>query len=172
MSESGRPLPPFPPREARDQKVAVLGVGNELDGDDAVGVLVVRELKSLVEGSAPACAPSFLILEVGLAPENFTGKVRKFAPDLVILVDAAEFKEAPGYVEWLDWRDAQGFSASTHSLPPTLLAQYLIHELGCRVILVGVQPQQLIFDEPVSPAVQAVVQPLSRGLAAWLLEER
>jgi len=156
------------------KKVAILGVGNELNGDDAAGVMVARTLKELLQeksaasGRARSGALDVLILEGGAAPENFTGPIRRFQPDLVIFVDAANLSQPPGSVAWLDWTVAGGLSASTHTLPPSVLAQYLVRELRCRVVLVGIQPEHIDFDRPPSEPVCQAVNRTSRELAAWL----
>ncbi len=150
------------------RKIAVLGIGNEQNGDDAAGVLVVRGLKEIFEPGAGNGARSLLLIEAGLAPENFTGVLRRFQPDMVLLIDAANLSEEPGSTAWIDWEDVDGMSASTHTLPPTLLAKYLIHEINCRVTLIGIQPAQLDFDSPVSAQVKGSVERLTQALAGWL----
>lgn len=140
-----------------------MGVGNVLNGDDAAGVEVVRRLRPLLQHQS-----HILLVEGEAAPENFTSVLRRFCPQWVILVDAAELGEAPGCAVWLDWQEAEGLSASTHTLPPTVLAEFLIHELGCRVGLLGIQPQQLDFDLSMSPPVRRAVGKIARGLAEIL----
>ena len=115
--------------------MAILGIGQELRGDDALGLEVARRLQRKLSGRGDV-----LVLLAGPAPENFTGMLRRFAPQRVILVDAALMGEAPGAAHWLNWREAAGFSASTHSLPLSALASYLESELGCTVQLMGIQP--------------------------------
>ena len=90
-------------------RTAMLGIGHELRGDDAAGLEVARRLQALVVGQ-----PDSLILETGPVPENFTGPLRRFAPDLVLLVDAALMGEPAGAVRWLDWKMRGVFH-----LPPT-----------------------------------------------------
>lgn len=141
----------------------MLGVGNELNGDDAAGVAVVRRLRMRLPPR-----PHVLLLEGGAAPENFTGVLRRFAPHWVVLVDAAHMGEAPGCTLWLDWREAEGLSASTHTLPPTVLAKFLIHEIGCNVGLLGIQPQQIEFDKAMSAPVRKAIRAAADGLAALL----
>lgn len=149
------------PRPAR---VAILGVGNELNGDDAAGVCVVRELSARLPAT-----PGVLLIDGGTAPENYTGPLRRFRPDLVLEVDAAEQNEVPGTTAWLDWRDADGLSASTHTLPPSVLAKYLVAELGCQVALLGIQPANLEMGQPLSPDVARAVTRLADELCAWLV---
>ena len=125
--------------------MAVVGVGQELNGDDAAGVQVAQALSRRQRaGWSDASRPvpfSLLVIEGGHAPENCTGAIRRFAPDLVILVDAAEMGDPPGTIRWLDWHEAVGLDASTHSLPPSMVARYLAAELSCEVALIGIQVQ-------------------------------
>jgi hydrogenase 3 maturation protease len=154
-------LLPFPtPRPAR---VAVLGVGNEMNGDDGVGVRVVRALAARM-----AATPGLLLIDGGTAPENFTGPIRRFRPDLIVEIDAAHQEQPPGTLAWLDWREADGMSASTHTLPPSVLASYLTSDLGCQMALIGVQPASLEMGRPLSPEVEAAADCLAAQLAAWL----
>jgi hydrogenase 3 maturation protease len=133
-------------------RVAVIGMGHELRGDDAAGVIVARALKSLVTDQT-----HFLIIDGGSAPENHTSALRRFVPDLVLLVDAAEMNEPPGSVCWLAWESMTGLSASTHTMPPYMLAKYLSIEFGCEVALIGIQPSQLTIGKTLSPAVKKAV---------------
>ncbi|MEN4011491.1 MAG: hydrogenase 3 maturation endopeptidase HyCI [Bellilinea sp.] len=144
-------------------RVAMIGIGNEFNGDDAAGVLVARALRKRCSNR-----PDRLILEGGTAPENFTGALRHFQPDLAVLVDCAAMDEPPGAVALLDWDQLDGFGASTHTLPPTMLADFLLRDMGCAVALIGIQPAGLDFDAPLSPPVRAAVRQVSRGLIELL----
>ena len=150
-------------------RVAVLGIGNELSGDDGVGIKIAEGLaKTQKERSTKATPANRLIISAGLAPENFTGLLRQFHPDLVIFIDAADIGSVPGEVEWLAWKEIVGMSGSTHSLPLSILAQYLVVEIGCEVYILGIQAASNGYGEgftlPVSHAAQEVVE----GLGAIL----
>jgi hydrogenase 3 maturation protease len=144
-------------------RVAVLGIGNELTGDDGVGVRVARDLSARL-GPRAEC----LVLEAGTAPENFTGVVRRFRPDLVLLVDAAHLGVEPGSVYWLDWEHTDGLSSSTHTLPPSVFGRFLVEEFACRLALLVIQPAHLEFDRPLSPPVAAAAERVVDGLLAAL----
>jgi hydrogenase 3 maturation protease len=154
------PLSFAAPRPAR---VAVLGVGNEMNGDDGAGVRVVRALAARL-----AATPELLLIDGGVAPENYTGPLRRFRPDLIVEIDAAHQDQPPGTLAWIDWREADGMSASTHTLPPSVLASFLTTDLGCQMALIGIQPAALEMGHPLSPAVEAAVDRLATQLAAWL----
>lgn len=145
-------------------RVAVLGMGNELNGDDAAGVMVARELKAELNEN-----PARLVIDAGPAPENFTGTLRRFKPDLLILVDAAQLRQPSGTISCVDWRETRDFSASTHSLPPLVLSQYLTEELGCEILLVGIQAKNTEAGSPISPPVQKAITRVTKELGQLLL---
>ncbi len=138
-------------RNNRGVKTAVIGVGHELRRDDAVGVWVARQLR-------PFTSETFFVIEGGHAPENTTGAVRKFAPDLVLIVDAAVLDAPPGATQWIDWQQAGGLSATTHTLPLDMISCYLIAETGCEVGMIGIQPADMSYGQELSEAVFAAGQ--------------
>jgi len=147
-------------------RIAVVGIGNHLRSDDAAGMLIAGAL------SRHECAVDtdhLLIIEAGHAPENRTGELRNFAPNLVLLIDAAEMGETPGTVQWIAEEDIDGMSASTHSLPLSMLARYLNLELGCKVNLLGIQPGSNEVGETVSAIVLQAVDEVVKGLDEAIL---
>jgi hydrogenase 3 maturation protease len=149
----------FPATNLKALRVVLLGIGNELQGDDAAGLLVIRALTARLGSS-----PTVLTLEGGVAPENFTGKIRKFKPDLVLFVDAADLGADAGSVEWVRLDQIDGFSASSHILPLSVLAKFIIADTGCEVGVLGIQPQSLELGEDVSEPVQKAINSLADDL--------
>lgn len=147
----------------RSPRTAVVGVGHELRGDDAAGCAVARALAPVAESHSHV-----LVLDAGAAPENQLGPLRRFGPDLVIFVDAAQMGERAGTVRWFSPDETTGVSASTHTLPPAVIAQFLELELGCEVALIGIQPEQNALGTPVSASVQEAVELVVRELAKEL----
>ena len=119
-----------------ESRIAVVGIGNTLRSDDAAGILVARALATsrLLPDPKPV-----LVIDAGHAPENCTAELRRYAPDVVLLVDAMEMGEAPGFIRWVEMDEIEGMSASTHSLPLSMLASFLNWELKCEVTLLGIQ---------------------------------
>ena len=118
--------------------------------DDAAGVLVAE---LLLGRDWEKDTDRVLVLEAGQAPENSTGKLRRFHPDVVLIVDAADMGEIPGTVQWIPEESIDGMSASTHSLPLSMLARYLKLELNCTVAILGIQAVSNEVGESVSPEV-------------------
>ena len=73
------------------KRVAIVGIGSPIRGDDAVGLYVLDLLKDMKLGDT-------LLLRTETVPESYTGKLRDFNPTHVILVDAANFRGEPGEV--------------------------------------------------------------------------
>ncbi|HEX9029627.1 MAG TPA: hydrogenase 3 maturation endopeptidase HyCI [Anaerolineales bacterium] len=141
--------------------MAVLGIGNELRGDDAAGLYLVRALQPSAAGH-----DCILVLECGPAPENFSGLLRRFSPSHVLLVDAALLGAPPGSLCFLEPSQA-GVASSTftsHALPLSGLAAYLESELGCTTGILAIQPAQDELASSLSPAVHRSVRAAARTL--------
>lgn len=109
-------------------------------------------------------------MDAGPTPENCTGLLRRFAPDLVLLVDAAQMGVTPGEIHWLTWEEVSEPDMSTHKLSLRLLAGYLAAELGCEIALIGIQPAQDSLGASLSPAVRQAVEAMTNELLkAWKL---
>ena len=143
-------------------RVAIVGIGNPLRNDDVAGLLVAREL---LQRECAADAEHLLVIQAGHAPENVTGELRNFHPELITLIDAADMRAEPGTVCWVPIQAIEGMSASTHSLPLSMLARYLTLELNCAVVLIGIQPKSTDVGEETSMevlhAVQEIVEEIS-----------
>jgi hydrogenase 3 maturation protease len=144
-------------------KVVVVGVGNELMGDDAAGMLVVQQL-----GTSLPVDSLISIVEAGPAPENCTGTLRRLKPELVVFIDAGDFSAPPGSIGLFNVDEAEGVTAFGHALPLHVLGKYIESEIGCKSILLLIQPMIVEYDIPVSTpvllAVEAVVSALSANI--------
>ncbi|MCG3215905.1 MAG: hydrogenase 3 maturation endopeptidase HyCI [Candidatus Heimdallarchaeota archaeon] len=145
------------------KKLAILGIGNEDNGDDAVGLYV---LKILQEESLPDWVTNFYCERV---PEHFLGKIRKLGPNRIILLDAADMKEIPGAIAIFSKEAiSQGFHFSTHTLSLTMLEEFLKPEIpDLKTMYVGIQPKQIYFEAPLSKECKEAAEEL-----AELLTER
>jgi len=135
-------------------RTCLMGVGSDLRGDDSAGLILIR---ALLQCLPPTEASNILMIEGGPAPENFTGKIRTFQPNLVLIIDAANINESPGTIQWIPLSSIDGMSASSHSLPLSVLAHFLTLELGCEVVILGIQPEQNGIGGELSPLVRAAV---------------
>jgi hypothetical protein len=69
-------------------RATILGLGNPLRGDDSAGHTIARLLRR-------AGLPAF---PCGSAPENYLSLITHFHPNVVLLIDAADFHAPPGTI--------------------------------------------------------------------------
>ena len=143
-------------------KIAVLGIGSELRGDDVAGMLVAQALDKN-PGKKNA-----LILKVffgSTAPENLTGEIKKFKPDHVVMIDTIEIKERPGTIIVLNPHEiGEGVSFSTHKMPAKILADYFVKSFKCDVTIVGIQPASLEFGKTASKEIKDSARQIARAI--------
>jgi len=118
--------------------VVILGVGNELRGDDGVGVHIASRVKRRN------------FINAGVAPENFVGKIKRMKPERIVIFDALDFGGKPGEVKIVDARKTEGLKISTHSLPLSFFCK-LFEDIG--IYLVGIQPKNNEFGKGMSNEV-------------------
>lgn len=133
-------------------RLAILGIGHPLRRDDAAGMEVCERLRP-----ALGARNDTLIVNGGPAPENCVGQLRAFAPDRVVVIDAARMGRPPGTLRRIDPSDSDGWGASSHTLPLPMFCRYLEQTLGCDVTLLGIEPADTSFGEGLSPAVSEAV---------------
>jgi hydrogenase 3 maturation protease len=109
-----------------------------------------------------------LVIEAGQAPENITAELRRFRPQVVLLIDAAQVNAEPGEIVWIPWETTSGMSASSHSLPLSMLARYLTLEFACSVHLLGIQPAQNETNQKMSQIALAAVDDICQTLCQAL----
>ena len=113
MPRGDEPDAALPPLLAR--RWLLVGIGNDLRGDDGFGPLLARRL--LARG-LPA-------IDAGMAPENVTGPIRRAAPEVLILADATDLGAPGGTVRLLAASDLAEGGTSTHDPSLTMLLSYL-----------------------------------------------
>jgi hydrogenase 3 maturation protease len=134
-------------KEILKARVAVLGVGSGLRGDDGVGPYLSEKLSTFN-------SDSFLSINGELVPENFTQDLRKFQPKNVIVIDAAFMEKIIGEVEIIRINEITGISFSSHSMPLSVLGKYIMHEIGANVYILGIQAGKIDFGSEISEEVK------------------
>ena len=132
------------------RRVALVGVGNPIMGDDAVGSKIIEllETKPLED---------VLLLNTESVPEAFTKKVEQFKPTHVLMIDAANFKGKPGETKLFTGEQIGGQAISSHSLPLNIFISYIEGSLGIDVLLLGIQPKSIGLGEPLTEQVEVAV---------------
>ena len=144
------------------KRIVICGIGNDIRGDDAFGVIVAERLKGMIED------PNVLVINCGEVPENYTGKIKEFNPDLVVFVDAVDFRGEVGEYIVADPEGTIGEAVSTHGLPLKFVTQFMKTMVKAEFILIGCQPGSTgLFEEP-SELIKERAERLAELLAGIL----
>ena len=118
-------------------------------GDDALGSLLAKKLSNLLKYNHDV-----IVYDAGTVPENFTGAIKKDNPSHIILIDAVDMKEKPGYMRLITKDEIANYSLSTHVLPLSFLIKYLESTGTALILLLGVQPGNMDLNNEISIEVE------------------
>jgi hydrogenase 3 maturation protease len=138
----------------------LIGMGQELNGDDAVGCAIAENFSER----------DWLAVNAGTVPENFTGMVKREKPSTLVIVDAAEMGLPAGEIRRIDKAKANSAFYSTHSIPVSqTIAQ--IEPYVKEIVLVGIQPNTMKQFKKLSPQATEAARKLMVLLKENRLEE-
>jgi len=143
-------------------KVVILGIGNSLRGDDGVGPYIIKNLK------LPITNYQLQTFDCGEMPENFLQPVIEAKPDILILVDCADFGGKPGEVKQLTPSQVIRSGLSTHSMSLKLFLDRVGEDTNAQIIVLGIQPQTIAFGEGLSEPVKNSLKDVEREIKSIL----
>lgn len=124
----------------------ILGIGNEMRGDDGLGSVLAQELSNLED-------KNITIFDGKTVPENFTGAIKRETPSHIIILDAVEMGEPPGHVKLVFKEEIANYSISTHAMPLSFLINYLETTTSAKIMLMGIQPKNMDLIDEMSPEI-------------------
>lgn len=139
-------------------KIAILGIGNELRGDDAAAIKIVRKIQEKIDSE------NILVINGGSVPEKFTSKIKDFDPNQILLIDTVDFGEEARFVSRAEPNNIQRDFMSTHRMSLDMLIEYLEGETGAEIFLIGIQPARIEKDAKISEDVEKSIKELSKTL--------
>ena len=143
-------------------KTIILGIGNSLKGDDGAGPALCERLKGKI-GSE--------VIDAGTVPENYIQVIIKKNPQVLVIVDAVDFKASPGSIKVFRPEQLDSVIISTHTLSPRVFIDMIRSEIETDVYFVGIQPAQAKLAEPISPEVNEAIGLLEKILTEILPKE-
>lgn len=130
-------------------KLIILGIGNDIRGDDGLGPYIINRLSNLNEDMLNDdileythidnsinlediiyFSNNVLLINGSSVPENFTGPIKKFNPSHIIIIDACLMNRNPGEVNIVSKENIVNVSISTHSMSLAYLIKYLESNLN------------------------------------------
>lgn len=152
-------------------KLLILGIGNDIRGDDGVGPYIINQLYDLKEGllENDDCSETNLefidldsmnnlknstnfknlvLINAGSVPENFTGSIKKENPSHILIIDASLTGKNPGDMSVVLKENIINLSVSTHSMSLSYLIKYLETDSEFNILFIGIEPKimDLSFD--------------------------
>lgn len=113
------------------RSVVLMGVGNELRGDDAFGVTLAERIEDDVSVAVFVCHD---------LPEDYAVKAADLKPDAVIVLDAADFGGEPGDARLIRAEDIPPTPGVTHRPSLEMMARFLELDAGAATWVLGAQP--------------------------------
>jgi hydrogenase 3 maturation protease len=129
-------------------KLAIVGVGNSMKGDDFAGSFVAKRLRDRLSGGTRGP----LVLDAENSPEDVVRKVRDFNAETLVFIDTTIMGSPPGTVKLMDLQKTEYPYFSTHNVPLKLLAN-MMGEVR-RSFLLGIEPKSTEFGEKMSEEVR------------------
>jgi hydrogenase 3 maturation protease len=130
------------------QRLAIVGVGNCLRGDDFAGSFVAKRLAERL----PDGARRSLVLDAENSPEHVVRRVRDFGAETLVFIDTSIMGSPPGTVKLMDLQKTEYPYFSTHNIPLKLLAN-MMGEVK-QSFLLGIEPKSTKFGEKMSEEVR------------------
>ncbi len=147
------------------ERLVVLGVGNPMRGDDAVGIEVAKRLFGRV--------PEWIrIIDCGMTPENFLPEIEAYCPTHVLIADAAELHAEPGAAQLLPLEKMLNAAISTHTIPLSILAGVLAEEVKAKIVLLGIQPHDTSLTEEMSPELKKAAEEIIETILEAVKEKK
>jgi hydrogenase maturation protease HycI len=144
------------------RRPVLIGMGNEINGDDGAGVYVVREVGK--------SARKFHIIDAGTQPDNFTTRISSLGPSHSLFIDAGFIDGPPGAVSLLPPENInEALAFHTHYIPLNYVIRRIQKGCGCRVVIIGIKPASL---EPGDGLSRAVKEAADRLIDALLRLDR
>lgn len=127
---------------------AIIGIGNELRGDDGAGVFIVNRLRDMGYPHA---------LAVYDTPENYLQKIASMEGESRLWIDVINWESKPGNYKIFLPEEIQHFAISTHNYSPTVLLEFLKPLRPVPDYFLGIQPLNLTLGARISEAVQVAI---------------
>jgi hydrogenase 3 maturation protease len=135
--------------------VVVIGMGNELRADDAVGLHVVRLLK-------PFTHEKLKVFEGHMTPEAYIGPACASHPTHVLIVDAAQLGKKPGAWQILSPDNVEQGLFTTHTIPAVEVAAEIKRRCDACVVFLGIQPKSRDISLGLSKECQQAGEEIAR----------
>jgi hydrogenase 3 maturation protease len=147
-------------------KVALVGIGHPLRGDDYVGSYVTKEI---INATACRLSDRVYVFDAEDNVERVITRISRINPKQVIFIDACEMGLKPAEMKLMLVEKTSYPFFTTHGIPLKVLAEQLLK--GCKVWVLAIQPKDTGFGEGLSPEIHDAADHLCKFVASSLAKE-
>ena len=147
-------------------KVALVGIGHPLRGDDHVGSYVTKEI---IKANCCRSPDRVYVFDAEDNVERVISRISRIHPRYVIFIDACEMGLKPTETKLMPVDETSYPFFTTHGIPLKVLADQLL--MGCKVWVLAIQPKDTGFGEGLSPEIQDAADHLCKFVASSLAKE-
>ena len=117
-----------------DHRIVFVGLGNPQLSNDCAGLIVMEQIKrhKLFRNAH--------FIKAFTTPENNLQEILDYKPELVVIIDTADWGGQPGVSCWITGSQIENLAISTHSYSISLIEKYLIMNGVIDVRYLVVQP--------------------------------
>jgi len=139
-------------------KIAIIGIGQSLRGDDAAGLAAVRQWQEKFPETASRPEVRVEASELpGLALINLIADF-----DVAILVDAVQSNAAPGTIHRIGEKDLSAFSSDAKSahgwgVAETLTLSRQLNQKLPAIRIIGIEAAQMVMGAGMSEAIEEAI---------------
>lgn len=148
-------------------KLALVGIGHPLCGDDYVGSYI---MKGIIKTSGGILSDSVYLFDAEDNLERVITRLSRIGPKQVIFIDACEMGARPGETKLLPVDETSYPFFTTHGIPLKVLAERFL--MGCRVWVLAIQPDETEFGDDLSPELRDTATYISKLIASNFAKER
>jgi len=155
-------------KAAKEGKLIIFCVGNELRGDDGIGPLIYQRLREQLRKDIP-------LYDVGGSIQNYLSIITKKQATHCLIIDAVDFgnkKITAGTIGFFKPSDLEKkqVTLSTHDIPMKIFLDYMKKEAEVTVRILGIQPKMLEFGATMSDEVLNAIEKIINFLTPLLQE--
>ncbi|MCF8307914.1 MAG: hydrogenase maturation protease [Bacteroidales bacterium] len=129
-----------------------VGMGNRIKRDDGVGIYISEQLKE--QG-----IEDIVIAENSI--ENYIGKINDRQAKTIVMIDAMDMTEEPGFYKLVTVSDVQNTTTNTHNLSLSTISSFFDAK---NQWVLGIQPEEVTFGMGLTPQVQSAADRIVRAL--------
>jgi hydrogenase 3 maturation protease len=140
-------------KEILKGKIVIIGIGNPMRGDDAVGNELVERIMNTVKFDCIKCEE---------VPEDYTADIISKNPDTLLIIDAINLNQNPGDIIILKPEQLKDECFDAHRIPISVFVKYLKNFVKNNVYILGIQPKNISYNSFLSEEVSESIEMLEK----------